>query len=142
MASKSRLYLCTIGVSMALSACAGLTTSGGEPKILSCKEKSCGVPIGQNFPYANLEVAEKVVVDSPRPVMMTWTLNVGEWWNTRFHPEKGIVFKDPGFDCHIDASNSLVYTCINNALPGEHKYTIKTVGFGAPPERDPFVVNN
>ena len=139
MTSGSVRYLYATVAALALSACAA---PGGDLAPLSCSKKDCPVPIEQKFLYANLQVAEKVIIDGERPVTIVWTLTVGGGSHARFHPTKGIEFTSPGFECAIDPMNDLVYKCIDNAQKGEHKYSIKLVGFGAPPTKDPFVVNN
>lgn len=114
---------------------------GGSVTTLTCASAQCDVPINQDglWPFSDLQVAEEIIVNTPRPMTLTWRITSAH--STRFNPDGGITFADPGFACGVDPNDSQVYSCKNNAGNGRFKYTIKTKGFGSPPDRDPFIRN-
>ena len=140
-----RVAVYAIGASLAMLGCAHEMRT-----ILSqtCSSSPCAVAIGEAgfWPFHHLVVPDEINVSST-PMKITWTLDSSVPGSVYF-PGKPIVF-EPGaqryFECSFESSadsHPRSYTCVDTAPKGTYKYSIKTLGLGAPPDIDPTVVNN
>ncbi len=146
MAIKITVY--AIGASLAMLGCAH------DPRTMSpqtCSSAQCAVPVGQSdgcWPFNHAVAPSEILVNVPRPMTITWTLDSTAPPATHWNPSSGIKFdqKSEGyFKCSPSGPNPTeprAYSCENNAPAGPHKYTIKTKGWCSPPDLDPTVVNN
>ena len=148
-----RVLVCAIVACVALAGCGTAPKSGsGTLARHDCSSSPCEVPVNHAcaWPFCGIDVADEIHVSTARPMTITWTLHGHQ--NTHFNPSpnQGIVFSGAQMDkfvCNAVSSpqpnEPRVYACTNNApRGGPYKYTIRTKGWGSPPDKDPSVVND
>ncbi len=115
-----------------------------------CENQHCEVAVSANQHdqppfgcFVDRVTPYELIVRHPRPVNVTFRLDVGSVQNGYSFAPNAIVFDDPtGWNCPSVPAQANMAVCTNAAAAGRHKYTVYVQkGSTACEAYDPFVVN-